>query len=106
MREKKRYLLFEACCNNSLEFNAVRMEIEREFVRLAGESGYGAARIRLLKEFWDGRTGVATVSNKYVDHLKVSLMLIRKINNQDVIFRSIKVSGTLKKIKNMLNMNN
>ena len=44
--------------------------------------------------------GLIRVNNKYVDELKASLSLVSKINNKDVLVRTLGVSGILKKAEN------
>ncbi|MEM4267528.1 MAG: Rpp14/Pop5 family protein [Candidatus Woesearchaeota archaeon] len=43
--------------------------------------------------------GIIKVNNKYVDHVRASLCFVNRVGEQDVIVRSIKVSGMIGKIK-------
>jgi RNase P/RNase MRP subunit POP5 len=64
-----------------------------------GEMGAAKAGIWVLSDKYDTKTqkGIIRVSHKYVNDLKASLALIDKIDGNEVIIRSTKVSGILKK---------
>ena len=57
------------------------------------------AGIMVLNNKWDAQLqrGIIKVGHKHVDNLKAALTFADKINSTDVIFRSIGVSGILKK---------
>jgi ribonuclease P/MRP protein subunit POP5 len=57
-----------------------------------------------LPDKWDStrQTGIIRVSHRHVNELKASLALIKNIDNNNVIFRSIGVSGILKKTKRFM----
>ena len=51
-------------------------------------------RLAPLSHKFDGKKGIIKVNHRYVNHLKAALALI---NSQDMVFRSIGVSGILNK---------
>ena len=67
--------------------------------KFMGELSYGKAGVRVLGELTDGKKGVVRVNNKYVDQVKGSLSLIKSIRKERVIFKNVKVSGVLNKVK-------
>lgn len=48
---------------------------------------------------WKNNKGIIKVNNKYVDMIRTSLMLIKKVNSEDIIIRTKGVSGLLNKAK-------
>ena len=64
-----------------------------------GELGMSKAGLRILDDKWNPNLcrGIVKTNHLYVDNLRASLALIDKIENQQVIVRSVGVSGILKK---------
>jgi len=100
LREKKRYLAFEVISkSNIFDYNSIAGAIHNSLLQLIGELGAGKAGIKFLEDKFnqESQKGLVKVSHKYVDHLRASLALIKDINEEEVIVRSIGVSGILKK---------
>ena len=103
LREKKRYLVFEVISKEKIsDFNAVSGAINQCSLQLLGQLGAAKAGIIALSNKWNPETqrGIIKVSHKHVDAVKSSLVFAKKINNAEVIFRSLGVSGILKKAEN------
>ena len=100
LREKKRYLSFKIYSKDKIAYNILKNSIKSSMLRHVGELGTSEAGLIFMDKLYDPKTqtGVVRVANKYVDHLKLSLALIDKINKSDVIVRSIKTSGMINKI--------
>ena|SRR3989344_5514349 len=99
LREKKRYLAFEVDSKAKISKENMVNEVQRACRRFMGEYNYANAGVLVLKDNINGNKGILKVNSKYVDHVKSSLILVNKINNERVIFKNIKVSGTLLKVK-------
>ena len=102
LREKKRYLTFEIISNKQInDFSAISDQIYDVFEDLFGTFGSAEAGILALEELWqpEVQKGIIRTNNKYVEKLKTSLSLIESIGSHNVIVKSIKVSGNLKKAK-------
>ncbi|MAG91988.1 hypothetical protein CMO83_04905 [Candidatus Woesearchaeota archaeon] len=100
LREKKRYLVFEVISKDKItDINAVSDSIRHYSMQFLGQLGTAKAGIMVLNNKWDAelQRGIIKVSHKHVDGLKASLMFIDKINDKEVIFRSLGVSGILNK---------
>ena len=100
LREKKRYLAFEIISKSKIkDFSSVSGAIWSSSLSFMGEIGAAKAGIWVLADKYDSNAqkGIIKVGHKHVNELKASLALIDKIENQDVIIRSSKVSGILKK---------
>lgn len=99
MREKKRYLAFEIISEKDAypDFKSSSKYMLDSIFSFMGESSASRAGIWMLPDkFKDGK-GIIRVNNKYVNELKVALSHIQKIDNTEVIVRSLGVSGILKK---------
>jgi len=98
LREKKRYLVYEAISADNLDSNAVKEAINSSFKELFGLNGLAKAGLSFI-EFKENK-GILKVSAKGLDMIRATFCFIRKINKQDVVLRSLGASGMLKKAKN------
>jgi len=98
LREKKRYIVFKTIKEGTLSFSDLKKAIIESFKELFGVIGLSNAGIDFIE--YKNSTGILRVNNRYVDHARASFCTLRKINKQDIILRTIGVSGILKKAKN------
>ncbi len=100
LREKKRYITFEIISKNH-DFGLKDLEhsIKHEFKELYGIDGQAKAGIILISKRYDlaKQKGIIRINNKYVDKLKLSLAMVKKIKNTDAIIRTLITSGMIKK---------
>ena len=100
LREKKRYLVFEVISKERVNnFEAVSKAILNYSLEFLGQLGVAKAGIIPLANKWNPelQRGIVRVGHKHIDAVKAALMLADKIDNKEVIFRSVGVSGILKK---------
>ena len=103
LREKKRYLVFEVISKEKIkdaEFvSNVVWHCSQQFL---GQLGTAKAGLIVLNNKWDAQLqrGIIKVSHKHVDAIKSALTFANKIDNTEVIFRSLGVSGILRKAEN------
>ncbi|MBW2982015.1 hypothetical protein KY343_03990 [Candidatus Woesearchaeota archaeon] len=100
LKEKTRYLAFEIISDHKInDFKAVSKEIHEKSLLFLGQLGLAKAGIRILPEKWnlELQKGIIKVNHRQVDELKSALTLIEKINNKNVVMKSIGVSGMLNK---------
>ena len=103
LREKKRYVVFEVISKDKIaDAASVSNSILHYASKFLGQLGVAKAGIMVLNNKWDAslQRGIVKVSNKHVDALKASLAFADKINGAEVIFRSLGVSGILRKAEN------
>ena len=103
LREKKRYLVFEVMSQEKInDFDAVSSSIWECSLKFLGKLGTAKAGIIVLNNKWNQelQRGIIKVGHRHVDELKSALIFGSKISNKDVIFRSIGVSGIIKKAEN------
>lgn len=96
MREKKRYIAFEVLAEKPLTRDAVIREIRESMNSLIGTLGMAKAGLIFLPD-WENNMGVLRISHKYTDIAKSAIALVKQINGNNVILKSVNVSGILKK---------
>lgn len=101
LREKKRYIVYEIIADKKFMFNDIKKTIDNANMRFLGELGLAKSGIIHIDSFKNNR-GILKVNNKYVNELKVSLGLIKNINNEKVIVNTVSVSGVLNKAQKRL----
>ena len=100
LREKKRYLVFEIISKEKInDIGVVSNAIWNSSLQFLGQLGVAKAGLMVLNNKWDPKLqrGIIKVSHKHVDAVKAALTFANKIEDVDIIFRSIGVSGILKK---------
>ncbi len=100
LRAKKRYLVFEVITKEKVaDASAVSESLLNGAIDLLGKYGAAKAGIIMLTNKWDEKMqrGIIKVSHKHVDALKASFAFCKKVNGREAIFRSLGVSGVLKK---------
>ncbi len=98
LKEKRRYLVYEVLTDRSIKFSDVVKTFNRKFYEFFGEKGVSNANIKILDDFSNNK-GIIMVDNKSLDEIRASLCLIDKIDDKDVIIKSVGVSGILKKAR-------
>ncbi|MBI2508052.1 hypothetical protein HYV89_03810 [Candidatus Woesearchaeota archaeon] len=101
LRERKRYIAFEIDSEHAFDKSNVIKAVDTSCRNFLGEYGYGKAGVMLVDNAVssNGKRGVVRVNSKYADLVKVSLMMIKEINNNKVALRNVKTSGMLGKVK-------
>jgi len=93
LKEKKRYLAFDVISDSKISNSEINKVVRKRTLAFMGELNYGKAGVKFVSD------RIIKVNNKFVDHLKSSLMLINEIDSKKVIFKTNKVSGILRKLK-------
>ena len=103
LREKKRYLVFEVISKEKINnAETISNAIWHCSLQFLGQLGTAKAGLIVLNNKWDSKLqrGIIKVSHKHVDAVKAALTFATEIGNADVIFRSLGVSGILRKSEN------
>ncbi|MBI2148458.1 hypothetical protein HYU23_02165 [Candidatus Woesearchaeota archaeon] len=98
LREKKRYLVYEVLSESKFSFKELKEVIIAVFRDLFGLHGLSIAGLEFIE--YKENKGIVRVSTKGLDMLRASFCFVRKINKDDVVLRSLGVSGMLKKARN------
>lgn len=100
LRENKRYVVYEVLSKADIEDpSTISKSIQRSFQTLGGQISLGEAGLMFVHYDARSHRGIVRVKNSHVDMLKGSLLFIEKIENKNVILRSVGVSGILNKAK-------
>jgi ribonuclease P/MRP protein subunit POP5 len=100
LREKKRYLVFEIISEHKVDkIDSIETAILNQCNKYLGEIGMAKAGLLFLKDKFnkESQKGIIRVNNKMLDNLKTSLCFIKNIGKENVIIKSVGVSGILKK---------
>ena len=100
LREKKRYLVFEAISHRgSIPLAKAAKAIALSYANLHGEKGSADSGLQFVsKRSRDElQRGMIRVNRKHVLDLKAAIALVKTVDNQDVVLRSIGLSGMIKK---------
>lgn len=90
-------MAFEVISEEKLSQNEVKNAVKDSALRFLGTLNYGKAGIIMVKN--TEKNGIVKVNNKFVNHLKSSMILINSIGGKMAIFKINKVSGILNKLK-------
>jgi len=100
LREKKRYLVFQVISKSPIKSSQkIIKSIYSEYLKFLGELGFAKAAPMFLNDKYNSKSqkGIIKINNKYINHLKAVLTLVKKIDRQDIIISSVGVSGILNK---------
>lgn len=98
LKEKRRYLVYEVISEANFNYKDLKEAIINSFKDLFGLDGLSKAGLEFVE--YNENKGVIRVSTKGLDMLKASFCFVRKINKDDVVLRSLGVSGMLNKSRN------
>ncbi len=99
MKEKKRYLVIKVFSKNKFSKSMIIKSLKENFKTFFGLMSLSKASIMVLGERFNdqNQTIMIKVSNKYVEELVSSLILIKEIEGSKVSIKSLICSGTIKK---------
>jgi ribonuclease P/MRP protein subunit POP5 len=103
LREKKRYIAFEVISERRLsDPTAVSDAVHQAVQRYLGQKGSAEAGITVVKDRYDNerQRGIIRVGHKMVTPVIASLTFITRIQDTQVIVKTIGTSGILKKAYN------
>lgn len=98
LKEKKRYLVYEVISDKRIKLD-ISKKILTHVKSCMGVFDAAEAGVQAIIYDVDKQRGVLRVSTNFVDKLKVSLALMNELDDEEIIVRSVGVSGILKKAK-------
>ena len=99
LRTKKRYVVYEYISKTDISHNNIVKAVEDSYKECFGMFGLGEAGLMDTK-IYNKKRGILKVNHKYLDKLRVSMTMIKDINDQKLALHTVGVSGILKKAKN------
>jgi len=105
LKERKRYILFKIYTDSEIEKEKVSRCVAKACLQFLGELNMAKSGIQFLPETLNKteKTGIIRTNNKYLDQVKAALTLIKDIEGKKTSFSTIKVSGSLDKLKKIHN---
>ncbi len=99
LREKHRYIAFQLISERSFRKEEVRKAVWEASLSALGVLGSARAKPWFIKFDEKSQTGIVRVDRKHVEELRFALTLMTEINGSRAIFRTLGVSGTIKRLK-------
>lgn len=101
LREKYRYIKFQMISEEPIAYSDLEHAIWNVALEFYGEHGLSKMSMWLVKNLYDEerQIGVIRSNHRSVAAIIASLGLISRLGDSRVIFKILKVSGTLKGLK-------
>ncbi len=100
LREKERYISFKVISEEPISYSDLEASIWSTLLDFYGELGTSQMSIWLVKNLWNEKeqSGVIRCNNKSVPKVIAGLGLITRLGESRIIFKILKVSGTIKSL--------
>ncbi len=99
LRDKHRYIAFQVIGERPFKKEEVKRVIWDASLSTLGTLGSARAKPWFIKFDEKSQTGIVRVDRKHVEELRFALTLVTEINGSKAIFRTLGVSGTMKRLK-------
>ncbi len=97
MREKKRYMAYKIISQKQIKFaDKALINKIKDFL---GVFNAGKAGLMSVKYNPKTQKGILRIDRKFVDHIRSCFVMIKHINNDKVLIRTLRVSGMVNKAK-------
>lgn len=103
LKEKKRYLTYQVVTDKNIKQKDVIDAINSSLHQLIGDLGVAKTGLVHLND-WENNKGILRVSAKKVDETRCAMAMIRNVNKVDAYIKVINVSGSLKKSRLKIKM--
>ena len=98
LKERRRYILFEIKADKEFLWSDVQEAVDAGLLLFLGQLGLSKACPLFLKERYQLNKFTLKVNHTSVDDVKAAVIFIKSIKNNPVLIRSLRTSGTLKKL--------
>lgn len=97
LKEKKRYIVFEVVSEKSFSSESIKKAVNETLKSFLGDLGLAKAGVMFVdcKE----NKGIIRTEVKELDNVKAGLTLVKDINKEKALIKTIGVSGILNKAK-------
>ena len=108
LREKNRYLAFEIISDQKFSRDEIVKALWNASLRYLGEKGTSQTSMWIMDWDQDTQRGIIKVNHLSVDDIKAALTLMTEIRKEEnkhrAAYRTLTVSGTLKKLREKTGM--
>ena len=99
LRDRHRYIAFQVMGERAFTKEEVKRAIWEASLSTLGVLGSARAKPWFISFDERSQTGIVRADRKHVEELRLALTLLTEINGSRVIFRTLGVSGTMKRLK-------
>ncbi|NJE00400.1 ribonuclease P protein component 2 [Thermococcus sp. JdF3] len=99
LRDKHRYIAFQVIGERPFKKDEIKRAIWDASISALGTLGSARAKPWFIKFDEKSQTGIVRVDRKHVEELRFAMTLVTEINGSRAIFRTLGVSGTIKRLK-------
>jgi len=101
LREKNRYIKFQVASEEPIAYSDLEAAVWDAALDIFGELGVSQTNMWLIKNLYDDKKqiGIIRCNNKVVQKVIACLGLISRLGDVRVIFKILKVSGTIKGLR-------
>jgi ribonuclease P/MRP protein subunit POP5 len=99
LRDKHRYIAFQVTGERPFKKDEIKKAIWEASLSALGFLGSARAKPWFIAFDEKSQTGIVRVDRKHVEDLRFALALLTEINGSRAIFRTLGVSGTIKRLK-------
>lgn len=98
LRERSRYVKFHILSEEKIEYTDLEAAIWNTALDLYGETGVSKLSLWLVKNLYneEKQIGVIRCNNNSVQQVLAALGMISRLGDNRVVFKILKVSGTIK----------
>ncbi len=98
LREKSRYIKFQVLSEDKISYSDLEAAIWNTALEFYGEAGASKLSLWLIKNLYNDekQIGVIRCDNKSVQQVLAVLGLVGRLGDSRVVFKILKVSGTIK----------
>lgn len=102
MRDKKRYVAFEIYSDKNIDENSVRKGINQGILDFIGVKGSAYASYQFIEYTEPNKRGIIRCNNLGLENIKQSLTAIGEISFNKAFVHIIKITGTVKKAREII----
>lgn len=101
LRERERYIKVHVISEEPVSYADLESAIYNVFLDFFGEYGFSKLSFWIMKDLYDENTQTLVIrcNNKSVPQIIAGLGLIARLGDNRIIFKILKVSGTIKGLK-------
>ncbi|MDI3476023.1 MAG: ribonuclease protein subunit [Thermococcaceae archaeon] len=99
LRDKHRYIAFQVIGERPFKKDEVKKAVWEASLSALGFLGSARAKPWFIKFDEKTQAGIVRVDRKHVEELRFALTMLTEINGSRAIFRTLGVSGTIKRLK-------
>ncbi|MBI2547424.1 MAG: ribonuclease P protein component 2 [Candidatus Aenigmarchaeota archaeon] len=100
LRKKERYISFKVISEEPIVYSDLEAGIWQTLLEFYGELGVSQLNVSVVRNLYDSQNqiGVIRCNNKSVPKVIAGLGLITRLGESRVIFKILKISGTIKSL--------